>query len=253
MELGRIIKVHLFLGNRIIDGGQGQATQGVTASTVGADKLVDLLLSSSRHRDFVSADTDVRATLDDTFWSTLDVHASSLSSLDGGNRQTSLLRSTVRRHGFTVTAEFKSEFLLEKALNVRGAKSAEFLGVDAGLLLVEGIHLLDEADEGSLGGLTNLLVDFLAFVVVDAGIVTHGANNGNFDESIVVADANSLAVLENFTLGSVSRAGDFKLVGDGFLLVDLVEDEHLADRHLIGGQSTGLVRADDGGATKSFD
>ena len=55
--------------------------------------------------------------------------------------------------------------------------------------------------------------------------------------------------MEQITNRFISGSGDLEFVK--FLLI--LESEHLANGHHVGGQGTGLVRADDRGATKSLD
>ena len=54
--------------------------------------------------------------------------------------------------------------------------------------------------------------------------------------------------MEQITNRFISGSGDLKLVK--FLLI--LESKHLADGHHVGGESAGLVRADNAGATKGL-
>merc|ERR1711963_139442 len=62
------------------------------------------------------------------------------------------------------------------------------------------------------------------------------------------APLNFFAVVEDVSDRLVSGSGDFKLLE----VVLVSEGEHLADRHHVGGEGSGLVGADDGGAAKSL-
>ena len=55
--------------------------------------------------------------------------------------------------------------------------------------------------------------------------------------------------MEELADGLVGGAGDLELVE----LLVVLEGEHLADGHHVGGQGSGLVGADDGGAAEGLD
>ena len=55
--------------------------------------------------------------------------------------------------------------------------------------------------------------------------------------------------MEELSNWLVGRSGDFEFVK----LLLALEGEHLADGHHVGGQGSGLIRANDGGAAQGFD
>ena len=117
------------------------------------------------------------------------------------------------------------------------------------LLNGEGVDLLGQDDESGLGGFTDLLEDVLELVEVDGGVVAHDRDGGDFLESAVVGGLGLGAGVEELADGLVGGAGDLELVE----LLVVLEGEHLADGHHVGGQGSGLVGADDGGAAESLD
>ena len=72
-------------------------------------------------------------------------------------------------------------------------------------------------------------------------------------QGLVVLSPDLCSLEEDLADWLVGRPGDLELVEAAVVALDLVEDEHTADGHLIGGQSSRLVRADDGRATKGLD
>ena len=54
------------------------------------------------------------------------------------------------------------------------------------------------------------------------------------------------------SLWGIGSSSDIKLSGLDGVSFNLAEDEHFADRHLVGGQGSSLVRADDRGTSKGL-
>jgi len=179
-----------------------------------------------------------------TFWSTLDEHLV----------VTAVLRLSIDRHGFSVSGEFKSKFLVHKSSDLSIGSVASLGFVQSAHISAENVHFLDKNDESGLGGFSNLFVNFLVDVVVDGGVVAHAANHGEFRKGRIVGAVDSSAVERNVAAGLVGGAGDLELVklagrGAG----SIAEGEHLDAGHLVGSQSSSFVGANDGSAAKSLD
>ena len=179
-----------------------------------------------------------------TFWGTLDEHLI----------VTAVLWFSVDRHGLSVSGEFKSELLLHQSSDLSIGGVASFSLVQSAHVSSEDVHLFDEDNEGGFGGFTDLFVNFLVDVVVDGGVVAHGADHGELGERRVVGAVDRSAVESDIASWFISRARNFELVHFARRGVGgVVHRKHLDAGHLVGGQSTGLVRANNGSAAKSFD
>lgn len=84
--------------------------------------------------------------------------------------------------------------------------------------------------------------------ITNSRIVAHDGNGCQFLKSQVVRSLDLLAIMEQITNRFISGSGDLKFIK--FLLI--LESKHLADGHHVGGQGTGLVGANDGGATQGL-
>lgn len=133
-----------------------------------------------------------------------------------------------------------------------------------------------------------LLKCLLELVEVNSRVVAHDADSAYFVKGLEVGSLDLLALQEHVTNRLVGGTSDFELQEVAVVALDLVEDEHAADKkkdilrktdndrginllqelthdarakvcyvpadgHLVGGQGTGLVGADDGGATQGLD
>jgi hypothetical protein len=83
MEFGGVDKVHVFWLWWVIDGGQSQASESVTTSSVQFGKLEDLGQDGFRHWHLLGSDSDVRAPVQNTLWGTLNEHLGSVSNSAG--------------------------------------------------------------------------------------------------------------------------------------------------------------------------
>jgi hypothetical protein len=95
----------------------------------------------------------------------------------------------------------------------------------------------------------HLLEDVLELVEVNGGVVAHYGDGCNFFQGRVVGALDLSPGMEELTDGFVGGSGEFELVE----LLLVLEGEHLADGHHVGGQGARLIRADDGGAAEGFD
>ena len=98
----------------------------------------------------------------------------------GSVSETSGLRGgAVRGHGLPVSGELEGVILFPLALKVLpdtlgGLQAASGLGNRV------GIDLLSKSDEGSLGGLSDLLENSLEIVEVEGRVVAHDGDGGHF-------------------------------------------------------------------------
>uniref|UniRef100_A0A2M3YY06 Uncharacterized protein n=1 Tax=Anopheles braziliensis TaxID=58242 RepID=A0A2M3YY06_9DIPT len=247
VELGGIVEIHIVGLHRRVGGGQGQTTERVTAGTVLAGQVQNALLQGGGQRNLGSSNAGVRATLQDTLRGTLTEQLRSVAELGG------LQRGTVGRHGLTITREFQSEFLLPLGFNFLAHADGARAAVQTLLRDVEGVQLLSQDDQSGFGGFTDLLEDLLHFVEIDGGVVTHDADRAQLVQGFVVGSLDALSVEGDLTDRLVGGARDLELSEAAIVTIDLVEDEHTRDGHLVGGQRTGLIRADDRGTTQGFD
>lgn len=63
---------------------------------------------------------------------------------------------------------------------------------------------------------------------------------------------NQHCIYLQITLWSIGGASQVKWIVGDVITLNLAENESLADRHLVGGQGTSLIRADDRGATQGL-
>uniref|UniRef100_A0A182WLP1 Uncharacterized protein n=1 Tax=Anopheles minimus TaxID=112268 RepID=A0A182WLP1_9DIPT len=246
-ELGRIVQIHIVRLHRAVGGGQSQATEGIATSTVLAGQVQDALLQGRGQRNLGSSDASMGTTFQHTFRSALAEQLRSVAQLGG------LQRGTVGRHGFTITGELQGEFLLPLGLNFLTHADGARAAVQTLLGNVEGVQLLSQHNQSGFGGLTDLLKDLLHFVEINSGVVTHDTDRSEFVQCFVVGGLDALSVEGNLTDRFVGRAGDFEFSEAAVIALNLLKDEHTRDGHLVGGQRTGLIRADDRGTTQGFD
>lgn len=247
-EFGRVRDVHIGNLGRVVDGGQSQATQSVAAGTVLASDFNDLVVDGSGHGHLLGTDAHVAAAVQDTLGSALAEHLGSVAEASA------LERNAVRGHGFPVAREFKGELLLPLGVHILADDDGGVAAVQAGLAQVVRVQLLAEGDERGLGGFTDLLEGLLVLVEIDGGVVAHHADGGHLVQGLVVAGADLPAVHGDLADGLVGGSRDLEFVEQrSTVLGKFVQDEHAANGHLVGGESTGLVGADDRGATKGFD
>lgn len=247
VELRGVAKVHVIRLHWVVSGGKSKATQGVSAGTVLASEVQDAVLQGRSERNLVGADASVCAPVQDAFRGALNEQFRSSAQFARFKRR------AVRRHGFTVTRELQSEFLLPLGLQILPDNDSSVTPVQSTFGDAEGVDLLSEHDESSLGSLADLLERLFEFVEVNGGVVAHDANRTDLVEGLVVLSLDLLSPQEDVTDGLVGRSCDLELVEAAVVALYFVEDEHSADRHLVGSQSAGLVRADDGRATEGFD
>merc|ERR1719222_931280 len=240
-KLAGFLQVHILGVHGGVGGGQTQASQSVSAGSVANGLLHDLVSHLLGHGDLLGSNPGVGASVQDTLGSSLHKHLGSVSETSG------LLWCAVGGHGLPVSAELQGVVLLPLALQILphglgGLEASSSLGDRV------GIDLLSQGDQSGLGGLANLLEDVLEVIEVQSGDVTHDRNCGHFLQSNKVGSLHFLAGVEDVSDRLVGGPGDFKLLE----VVLVSEGEHLADRHHVGGEGAGLVRADDGGAAKSL-
>lgn len=247
VELVGVAEVHLFGLHGVVRGGEGQATEGVTAGTVLAGQVQDAVLQGGGQRHLLGAHTGVRAAIKHTLGCALDEQLGSVA--DAGRLQ----GDAVGRHGLAVTRELQGELLLPLALHVTTDDDGASTAVQTILGDVEGVHLLSQDDQGGLSSLTDLLEGLLELVEIDGRVVAHDADGTHLLQSLVVVGLDLLTLQEHVTNGLVGGASDLELEEAAVVAFNLVEHEHAADGHLVGGQGTGLVGADDGGATQGLD
>jgi hypothetical protein len=245
-ELVRVSKIHIFGLHGVVSGGNSQAAESVTAGTVLAGEVQNAVLHGRGQRNLGGSNASVGAPLKNALRSAL------AEQLGSGSELGSLQGCAVGRHGLTIAGEFQSELLLPLGLNVLADDNSGGTTVKAGLGHAEGVQLLSKNDQGSLGGLADLLKGLLELVEVNSGVVAHDADGSNLLQGFVISATDLLALQESVTNGLVGGASDFEFVKASSGGVVLVEDEQSADGHLVGGQCSGLVRADDGGATKGL-
>lgn len=181
-----------------------------------------------------------------TFWGTLD------EEFRSGSETAGFGGGTVRRHGFTIAGEFQGEFLLPFGFDFLSDADGGLATV-SGLGDVEGIHFFGQYNEGGFGGFAYFLEGLFELVEIDGGVIAHDANGADFLKGVKFGRLDFLSLEEDLADWFVGGAGDFELVEGAVVTFDLFEDEHAGDGHLVGGQCAGLVGADDGGATQSFD
>ena len=144
--------------------------------------------------------------------------------------------------------EFQGEFLLPFGFHILADSLSRFQSASR-FGDVIGVQFLSQNNQSGLGGFTNLLESILVFVEINGGVVAHDGASGDFLKSQVVTSLDLLAVVEQVADGLVGGSRELELVE--FLLV--LEGEHFANGHHVGGQGTGLVGADDGGAAQGLD
>uniref|UniRef100_A0AAG5DA10 Uncharacterized protein n=1 Tax=Anopheles atroparvus TaxID=41427 RepID=A0AAG5DA10_ANOAO len=247
VELGRVVQVHVVRLHRVVAGGQGQTTEGVAAGTVLAGQVQDAALQRGGQRHLGRADTGMRTTLQNTLRGALTEQLRSGAQLGG------LQRDAVARHGLTIAGELQGELLLPLGLNLLADADGGRAAVQPLLGHVERVQLLGEDDQGGLGGFTDLLEDLLHFVEIDGGVVTHDADRSQLVQDFVVGGLDTLSVEGDLADRLVGGSGDLELGEAAVAALNLVEDEHTRDGHLVGGQRTGLIRADDRGTAEGFD
>ena len=240
-KLGGVVEVHVPRVDGAVAGGESEAPERVPTGAVGDGLIHDLLPDGVVHGHLVVAHSVVGAPVEHALGGALDKH------LGAGADARRLLGRAVGRHGLAVARELERELLLPLRLEVlaHGLGGVEAI---SGLGDAVGVDLLGEDDEGGLGGLSDLLEGIFVLVEVDGGVVAHDADRRDLLQRGKVTALDLPAVLEDVADGLVGAAGDFEL----FDLPLGLEGEHLADGHHVGGESAGLVRADDGGAAQGL-
>jgi len=242
-KFGGISEVHLVVGDWVIVNGEGEASKSVSSGTVLKDKSLNLLLHLGIKSNSLVTNSSLGTSLKHGLGGTL-------------NKKlvvTAALLLNVDRHGLSVSAELERVSLLVHGLDLAVDGAALLAGAEAGQVLAVNVELLDEHGQSGLGGLADLLVHALGGVVVDGRVVTEGAGGGELDEVSVVSTLGwgVVRVVEG-TLWLVSGATHAVLSDVKLAIVDRLGGEELANGHLVGGQSTGFVGADNAGATESL-
>lgn len=137
-KLGGVLQVHLLGPQGAVTGGQGQATEGVTAGTPVPDDGHDLLLDGVGQGNAGGANTHVCAPVNHTLRGTLrgkqedgsarEQHKSKSESVREGREPgtdlhehlgatVTLAGSAVHGHGLPVTGELQGEVLLHELLD----------------------------------------------------------------------------------------------------------------------------------------
>ncbi|KAI6754271.1 hypothetical protein HG530_012785 [Fusarium avenaceum] len=154
------------------------------------------------------------------------------------------------RHALTITREFvrseAGELLLVSSAGIMNTVFGAGFGGSA------GSNLLDQNSKGALGGFANAGEGSRLRIVGKLGVVTDGGNLGhltNSSRSVVKVLDNDTARLDGSSGGKGSPL-DIKLVEIATILVEM---HNLAHAHLVGGQGTGLVRANHTAASQGFD
>ena len=143
--------------------------------------------------------------------------------------------------------EFQGEFLLPFGFHILADSLSRFQSASR-FGDVIGVQFLSQNNQSGLGGFTDLLESILVFVEVNGRVVAHNGASGDFLKSQVVTSLDLLAVVEQVANGLVGGSRELEFVE--FLLV--LEGEHLADGHHVGGEGAGLVGADNAGATQGL-
>lgn len=247
-EFGGVRDVDVGALGWVVDGGQSQAAEGVATATVLLGDIHDLVVDLRGHGYFLGSDADVAAAIQDTFRGTFAEDLGSAAQTGG------LQRHAHRRHRFTIAREFKSELFLPFGVHVLADDDGGVTAVQTDFADVVWVHLLTQGDEGRFGSFTDLLEGLFELVEIDGRVVAHHADGSNFVKSVVVTATDLAAVHRHFSDGLVGRSADFELVEEwSAIVINFVDNEHAADRHLIGGECSSFIGADDRGATQSLD
>ncbi|CAL7951735.1 unnamed protein product [Xylocopa violacea] len=209
----------------MISGGESEAAQSISASTVLASQIQDAVLQGRSKGNLVRAHASVRAPVQDTFRSALNEQFR--SSAQFGRFQ----GRAVRGHGFTITRELQGEFLLPFRLYVLPDNDGRVTPVQSALRDAVRVDLLGKDDQSGLRCLADLLECLFEFVEVDGRVVAHDADRANLVERLVVLTADLLASQRDFANRFVGRAGDLELVEAAVVALDLVEYEHSVTEH----------------------
>lgn len=137
-KLGRVLEVHLLYLQRGVTSGQGQTTQGVTASAPFPDNCHDLLLNGVCQGNTGGSNTHICTPVNHTFrgalrrqqvvifsWSFLSVVREEVKTRRKGKTclhkhlgpTVTLGRSAVHRHGLPITGELQSDILPHQLLD----------------------------------------------------------------------------------------------------------------------------------------
>lgn len=179
------------------------------------------------------SEQNLRRVLDQIIRGTLDEHNSLAGGLVFGDDG----------HALSVTSEFESGNLVEIPADVF---TVDFSVTSSQNSIIVSLELFNQNLKGSFGGETRTSV--LVEVLDELGIVikTHAFNEtseGSVSVNIPLLD------IGNISFGLIGDTRDIRSEEIGSVVT--VEDE-LLDNHFVGGQSTGLIRANDSGATEGF-
>merc|ERR550534_2385493 len=241
-ELGGVVEVPVLGVRGGVAGGKGEAPEGVAAGTVFNSALHNLGPQLLSHGHLLAANPDVSATVKDSLRGSLHKHLGSVSDPGG------LLGGAVAGHALPVPGELEGEVLLPLGVQVL-LHNLGLFQTSSRLGHGVGVDLLSQGDQGSLSGLTDLLKDLLEVVEVNGRVVAHHGDGGHLFQGNKVGTLDLLSMVEDIAHWLVGGSGDFKLLEVSGLIS---ESEHLADGHHVGGESAGLVRADNAGATKGL-
>lgn len=191
-----------------------------------------------------AADQNVGAAVQDGFRGALDEQLlhSSIGNQDG--------------HGLPVAGKFVGRQSLDTLFVVLAGVVKTLLGGGVGfagvVCSISGANLLDQNSQGTFGWLTNVAKASLFGVVCEFGVVAQG---GDLDHLGNGGRRGSRALERLSVQGDGAHRFEacplhIQLFQTGSRFVDVDEG---ADAHLVGGQSTRLVGADDGAAAQSLD
>ena len=192
----------------------------------------------------VAANKAVRAAIEDRFGCTLDKQTLALATVDEYG------------HALAVSRELEGPELLRAFEIFSAGEVTDLFGGESRFGLVEcgvgGTDLLCECTQSTLSGLTNVVVVSSLAVPGELGIVADSSDFGHLSDGSGGGGRvfNDLSSLGDCAHRCEAGALDVELLE---VVASLVHVDDLVHAHLVGGESTGLVGANDTAASESLD
>lgn len=114
---------------------------------------------------------------------------------------------------------------------------------------IPGSNLLGQDSESAFGGFANVVVSSLFVVICELGVIAESSDFGDLCEGgrsgSGILECLSVVQYSAFRSETGTLHGELIKARGGF-----VQEDDLVDAHLVGGQSSSLVRADDTAASQ---